>query len=573
MAATSAVYGLQPAQRATWTPQSHNGSAAAPAPLIRRQMPGGLGSGIVSDVAGQRCQTRLSAYEPGMAKAVYPQNGWHGSVRVAPDAAPGVVAAPVSWAASPAPASAYLSSSVAATTETRRGSPLQLSEAKPRLPGSVSASISLPVSSGSVSVSPKPSIAAPPHPSVSTSSPPDQLAKPAQKVAPSREPAQSSKPRTEAVLSPLPCKRLQKPHKLFPFDLFCGKGADGYLDDFLASELGYVRDHCMVPPFPWGQVIYHDFIVENLLDVPGDFAEFGIGQGGTSLFFARLAKKYGRKFLAVDSFEGLPVPDMEKDNHYFKQGDYKPKDGIDNYENFLQYKEPYDVDDVLVVMKAFFGEVEIPEEFESFAFVHMDSDLYDSVYDSLVKVWDKLSYGGVIAIDDFFHHAQGPARAVADFFRTKADLDEPPLLFVVPTYAVLIIKGRSACIGKRSEEDAEFFDGRRSVMYCPRALDGNFYSFKLMRECAPFVQAAADSAKRAQEAWRDGENSEASEGLRRTARNAEDFLAFLRYPDSASRSGNDIYRYLVPLEDMFDISQGSLVGNRGEERRTIEIGI
>jgi len=428
--------------------------------------------------------------------------------------------------------------------------------------------------------SPRSSIAAAPHASVATakgSKPgrrPAEAAPQDQKVEDvEAKPAPQAPELSMSMPAPLdmPTKRLYKPHKLFPFDLFCGSGADGYLDEFLTDELGYVRDHCMVPPFPWGQVTYYNFIIENLLEVPGEFAEFGIGQGGTSLFFARLAKKYGRKFLAVDSFEGLPVPDMDKDNHYFVEGDYRPKKGTDNYANFMKYKEPYDVDDSLWVLKAFFGDAVIPEEFQSFAFVHMDSDLYDSVYDSLVKVWDKLSYGGVIAIDDFFHHAQGPARAVADFFRTKANMDEPPLMFVIPTYAVLIVKGRSACVGKRTEEDAQDFDGRRSVMYCPRALDGNFYSFKLMRDCKPFVQAARDSAQRAREACAEAQRGgNAREGLRRVSANADAFVAFLEYPEDAPRSGNDVLRYLYPLEDLFDISQGSLVGNRGEVRKTIE---
>merc|ERR1719333_286697 len=100
--------------------------------------------------------------------------------------------------------------------------------------------------------------------------------------------------------------------------------------------------------------MYRAFILGNIIqmDIPGDFAELGIGQGGTSVFFARLAKKYDRKFLAVDSFEGLPPPDMEsKDNHYFVEGDYRPKDGVDQLAAFLEYKKQFDVDDVLHVEK------------------------------------------------------------------------------------------------------------------------------------------------------------------------------------------------------------------------------
>jgi len=374
-------------------------------------------------------------------------------------------------------------------------------------------------------------------------------------------------PQTPAVLT----ARLPKPHDYFPFDVFSGRAAEGLLPKALEDELSYVRDHCMVPPYPWGQVIYHDFLVNHVLkEVPGDLAEFGIGQGGTSVFFARLAKQHRRKFLAVDSFEGLPEPDVGKDNPYFLPGDYRPNNQTDNYENFLRYKSRFDVDDNLHILQGFFRDVEIPEEFESFCFVHMDSDLYDSVYDSLTKVWDKLSHGGCIAVDDFFHHAQGPARAVSDFFRNLRPEQEPPLMFVVPTYAVLIVKGRSACT-----QWEERSPGRLSpVMHCPRALDGNFYSFALMRACTPFVRAVEMSLQRIQTVLShlSGQGEEKL-ALTRVKENAEAFLRFLRYSESAPRSGCDIMRYLLPLEDQFDITEGNLCGMPGVERKTIEIRI
>lgn len=365
----------------------------------------------------------------------------------------------------------------------------------------------------------------------------------------------------------LPQSRLRGRHAQFPYTLLAGNAADGYLAPQLEAELSYVKDHCMFPPYPWGQIFYHNFIVDHLIPgVDGDFAEFGVGQGGTSVFLARLAKKYQRKCLAVDSFEGLPPVDLSKDNHYFVEGDYRPIEGVDNYENFMQYKSKFDVDDSMHVIKGFFKDADIPPEFETFAFAHLDSDLYDSVWDSLEKIWDRISPGGCVAVDDFFHHAQGPARAVGDFFRKRAG-EDPPLLFVIPTYAVLIIKGVAAC-APRSDPS------RPSSTYAPRALDGNFYSFQMLRSCEPFLRAAEDCAKYAAEACANAEQAgEPVDGLLRARGNADAFLSFLRYPEDAARSGNDIMRYLTPLEDLFDSSQGTINGVQGNARKTIEFRI
>jgi len=393
----------------------------------------------------------------------------------------------------------------------------------------------------------------------------------------------------EAPLRLQPHHRLPKPHRLFPFDLFGGKshlailknGVNLGLTPELVEELSYVRDHCMTPPFPWGQIIYRSFIRGNIIsqNIPGHFAELGIGQGGTSVFFARLAKMYERKFLAVDSFEGLPPVVLEnKDNHYFVEGDYRPtadRDGLGQLEAFIKWKADYDVDDTLHVEKCFFKDLVIPPEFDKFAFVHLDSDLYDSVYDSLEKVWDRVSEGGCVAIDDFFHHAQGPARAVSDFFRLRGNpKGEPPLLYVVPTYAVLIVKGRSAFLEAAPSAGASSSEPqvRRGTMHSPRALDGNYYSFKLMRMCQPFIKAVEESVRNATEACqKQGMPEKEREATNRARINAEAFLGFLNYPDDASRSGSDILRYLWPLEDQWDISQGTLCGLDGAERRTIEI--
>merc|ERR1712048_216781 len=108
----------------------------------------------------------------------------------------------------------------------------------------------------------------------------------------------------------------------------------------------------------------------------------------------------------------------------------------------------------------------------------------------------------------------------------------------------------------------------------PRALDGNFYSFKLARSCEPFLRAAENSVRRAVEACgQAAQRGQSADALARVRANAESFLEFLQYPDDGARSGNDILRYLLPLEDMFDITQGNLCGVAGVNRNTIEIKI
>lgn len=293
----------------------------------------------------------------------------------------------------------------------------------------------------------------------------------------------------------------------------------------------------------------------------GAFAEFGVGEGGTSIYFARKAKMYGRKFLSVDSFAGLPKPNQH-DNQYFVEGDYGPPKGVDNHRAFLDLVERMDVNDTVTVVKGFFGEIDIPKipEFEQFAFVHLDSDLYQSIYDSFEKIWDRVAPGGFVIVDDYFHFVQGPARAVADFFRNV--VGEPPVLYVLPVHAVLIVKGMTPCPegaqapgGESSRPDWGDAGSTRPVF--ARALDGNFYGFQALRSIPSLhktVEASVDRVTQEYEARK--ANGQPVHELERVKRNAESFLGFLRYPNDPSLASSvDIYRYLAAFEDVIDLQE------------------
>ncbi|CAE7180698.1 ynaI, partial [Symbiodinium necroappetens] len=81
--------------------------------------------------------------------------------------------------------------------------------------------------------------------------------------------------------------------------------------------------------------------------------------------------------------------------------------------------------------------------------------------------------------------------------------EEPPLLFPIPTYAVLLVKGQSARVGWQDTPQGS----QRPVMYGPRSIDGNFYSFTFLRSCLPFLRAAEASKARASEALKAAKES------------------------------------------------------------------
>ncbi len=122
-----------------------------------------------------------------------------------------------------------------------------------------------------------------------------------------------------------------------------------------------------------------------------------------------------------------------------------------------------------------------------FCFVHIDADLYSSVLCALEQLYDRVVAGGVIAIDDFFHPGQGPARATAEFFNSRG---LTPLYHVGFPYSVFVIKE----------------DWGRVL----RSLDGNAYSLEWLRSDDHFLATLERSRKRARR-----QNSRARENCTR----------------------------------------------------------
>jgi hypothetical protein len=187
------------------------------------------------------------------------------------------------------------------------------------------------------------------------------------------------------------------------------------------------------------------------------------------------------------------------------------------------------VADRVVPVQGFFEDV-LPEldPDRAFSFVHIDGDLYESVACALEHLYDRVPEGGVIAVDDFFHPAQGPLRATCAFFNSRSIV---PVYHVVFPYSVFVIKGETATGEGRP---------RRSV-------DGNVYSLDWLSSDDFFLGRLGASAK------------QAGDARRRT--NSRLLLETLRASEDSSSA---IYDYWRALEEFW-----LLIDNLPEESPTL----
>ncbi len=169
--------------------------------------------------------------------------------------------------------------------------------------------------------------------------------------------------------------------------------------------------------------------VEAVLDagIPGDLIETGVWRGGATIFMRAILKARGvtdRAVWVCDSFRGLPPPDTER---------YPHDEGITLHrfpqlavslervqENFGRYGL---LDGQVRFLKGWFRDTLPTAPIERLAVLRLDGDLYESTIQALDSLYDKLSVGGFVIVDDY-GNVPACRQAVCDF-RTKRGITDP----------------------------------------------------------------------------------------------------------------------------------------------------
>jgi O-methyltransferase len=163
--------------------------------------------------------------------------------------------------------------------------------------------------------------------------------------------------------------------------------------------------------------------IEDVLrnNVSGDLIETGAWRGGATIFMAALLKAYSvtdRKVWVADSFEGLPVPKSEGnrwDGWDFSRVDLFKVSLEKVKSNFARFGL---LNDQVRFLKGWFCDTLPSAPILELAILRLDGDLYSSTMDSLVNLYDKVSDGGYVIVDDY---GGWPAcrEAITDFLASR----------------------------------------------------------------------------------------------------------------------------------------------------------
>lgn len=164
------------------------------------------------------------------------------------------------------------------------------------------------------------------------------------------------------------------------------------------------------------------FFARSIARLPGDVAEVGTFQGGSAKLLSRALPE--KQIFTFDTFEGLPTTETLAG---VVQGEYRA-----DHASVTRFLE--DSRNVSIIKGYFPGSATSISE-RTFCFVHMDTDLYQSTYDSLSFFYPKMARGGILISHDYLSN-KGVRKAFDDFFADKMD----PVFSVVGATQGFVVK-------------------------------------------------------------------------------------------------------------------------------------
>ena len=161
--------------------------------------------------------------------------------------------------------------------------------------------------------------------------------------------------------------------------------------------------------------------------IPGHLIETGVWRGGACIYMRGILKAWGaddRIVYVADSFKGLPAPDAAR---------YPDDATMDLHthsalaisaeqvrENFSRYGL---LDDQVVLVEGWFRDTLPHLPAQQLAVLRLDGDMYESTTDALDALYQRVSPGGFVIVDDY---GIIPAcRAAVTDFRERNGITDP----------------------------------------------------------------------------------------------------------------------------------------------------
>jgi len=196
------------------------------------------------------------------------------------------------------------------------------------------------------------------------------------------------------------------------------------------NRLHHIRGHCLQN---LGGVLQCYILSRIVLqrDIPGDFVECGVAAGGQLAAMAQAMKreKKLRTIHAFDSFDGIPHAGPKDDqqpglNYFPMERDLPLRDRLVSTQiakcdlaSCQSLWKTWNLDTEIKWYPGWFQDTLPGIQMPPIAFLRLDGDLYESTECCLRNLYDFVSPGGLVFIDDY--GLGGCFRAVHEFLQSR----------------------------------------------------------------------------------------------------------------------------------------------------------
>jgi O-methyltransferase len=167
-----------------------------------------------------------------------------------------------------------------------------------------------------------------------------------------------------------------------------------------------------------------DHVVRH--DIAGDVIETGVWRGGATIFMRGYLAAHNivdRTVWVADSFAGLPPPTMAQDAGHDYSAAVAPILAISRAEVEDLFRRYDLLDGQVKFLEGWFKDTLPAAPIEKLAILRLDGDLYESTSDALNALYDKVSPGGFVIVDDY--HDIDPCKQAVEDFRTRRGISDP----------------------------------------------------------------------------------------------------------------------------------------------------
>ncbi len=152
-------------------------------------------------------------------------------------------------------------------------------------------------------------------------------------------------------------------------------------------------------------------LLEKYKDIFGVLVEVGVWRGGIAKAMAETVPL--KNLFLFDTFRG--IPHIDKKDNFHKVGHFKETD-IDFVKNWVGHE------DRVEIIEGVFPESGRLLTNKKIAIAHIDVDVYQSYKESLEFIYDKMTVGGIVILDDYkVGTCEGATIAVNEFLKGKPE--------------------------------------------------------------------------------------------------------------------------------------------------------